>query len=270
MLWEEYYDKLGDWATGTAVSRMSQLTTFGPPDEIIDAINTIGFDDEKGATRLLKKATAAGVKFSGDQLSELFLICGEDALNRAIQFSSDQFRTEDLDSLYGFSDEDVLTDIADKQHIPLPESLEDYAEISEDDPEDDAEPAPAPEELAAAYDYILDRLYLARDHLVAASKLSFIDTAGKKRAATVLKYAKLSEAERELREAFASWVLLDFPGKDESLLSGLEVNFTNSTIWGNYLFEGYFTNLMVQKQIRRVLKNTETAYNEIRKLRSKL
>ena len=55
MLWDEYYDKLSDWATSTAVSRISKLESFGPPDEIIDAINTIGFDDEKGATRLLKR-----------------------------------------------------------------------------------------------------------------------------------------------------------------------------------------------------------------------
>ena len=63
MLWEEYYDKLGDWATSTAVSRISKLESFGPPDEIIDVINTIGFEDEKGATRLLKKAITAGMEF---------------------------------------------------------------------------------------------------------------------------------------------------------------------------------------------------------------
>ena len=63
MLWEEYYDKLGDWATSTAVSRISKLESFGPPNEIIDAINTIGFEDEKGATRLLKKAITAGMEF---------------------------------------------------------------------------------------------------------------------------------------------------------------------------------------------------------------
>ena len=64
MLWEEYYDKLGDWATSTAVSRISKLESFGPPNEIIDAINTIGFEDEMGATRLLKKAITAGMKFN--------------------------------------------------------------------------------------------------------------------------------------------------------------------------------------------------------------
>ena len=63
MLWEEYYDKLGDWATSTAVSRISKLESFGPPNEIIAAINTIGFEDEKGATRLLKKAITAGMEF---------------------------------------------------------------------------------------------------------------------------------------------------------------------------------------------------------------
>lgn len=129
MLWQEYYDKIGEWATSTAVSRLSQLASFGPPDEIIDAINIIGFDDEKGATRLLKKATAAGVKFSGEQLSELCLICDEEALNRAIRFSSDRFTTADLDALYCNCDDDILLEISRKQRIKLPEDIADCEEI---------------------------------------------------------------------------------------------------------------------------------------------
>ena len=45
MLWEEYYDKLGDWATSTAVNRMSKLESFGPPDQIIEAVESIALDD---------------------------------------------------------------------------------------------------------------------------------------------------------------------------------------------------------------------------------
>lgn len=139
MLWEEYYDKIGEWTTSTAVGRMSQLASFGPPDEIIDAINTIGFDDKKGATRLLKKATAAGVKFSGAQLSELFLICEEESLNRAIRFSSDRFTEEDLDALYCSCDDDILMEISQQQNIKLPKDLADHedavGEATLDNPE---------------------------------------------------------------------------------------------------------------------------------------
>jgi hypothetical protein len=268
MLWEEYYDKLGDWATSTAVSRISRLESFGPPDEIIDVINTIGFDDEKGATRLLKKAIAAGVKFTGDQLSELYLICDEEVIDHAIQASSDHFKTADIEALYGFGDEEVLADIANKHKIQLPESLADYAETFEANPEDELPITPA--ELASGYDYILDCLQNAHGLLKKAYQFSLIDTNRKKRAATVVKYACIADAQSYLSTALDSWTLLDVPDQDKQPLRGIWPNISNSTMWQNYLFEGFLTNIMVKREIRNVLKNIETAYNLIRKLRSNL
>ena len=270
MLWEEYYDKLGDWATSTAVSRMSRLESFGPPDEIIDAINTIGFDDEKGATRLLKKAIAAGVKFTGDQLSELFLICDEEVINHAIETSSDQFKTEDLDALYGFCYEEALIEIANRQKIQLPESLADFTDLYEEDFEEETEPPITPEELAAEYDYILDCLKNAHDLLKKAYQFSRIDTNRKKRAATVVKYAYIADAQSCIAAALDSWNLLDIPNQDKQPLRGIWPNIGNSTMWQNFLFEGFFTNLTVKRQIRTTMKNIETAYNMIRKLRNEL
>lgn len=270
MLWEEYYDKLGDWATSTAVNRMSKLESFGPPDEIIDAINQIGFDDEKGATRLLQKAIAAGVKFTGDQLSELFLICDEDVINRAVQFSADQFKTEDLDSLYGFSDEATLIDIANKQNLQLPESLVEYAEAREYDPEEDIEPPLTPEELAAEYDYILECLHNAHGLLKKAYHFSLIDASRKKRAATVVKYACIADAQSHISYALDAWNQLDIPDHNKQPLCDIWPNISNSTMWHNYTFEGFFTNMMVNQQIQKTIKNIETAFNMIRKLRNAL
>ena len=270
MLWEEYYDKLGDWATSTAVSRMSKLESFGPPDEIIDAINTIGFDDEKGATRLLKKAINAGVTFTGDQLSELYLICDETVINQAIQSSSKQFCTEDLDALYGFSDDEVLIDIANKQKIQIPESLADYAEVFEEDPEEDVEPPMTAEELASEYDYILGSLQNAHELLEKAYQFSLIDTNRKKRTATAVKYACIADAQSYISAALDSWNLLDVPNQDKQPLRGIWPNISNSTMWQNYLFEGFLTNILVKREIRKVMKNIETAYDMIRKLRNSL
>ena len=270
MLWEEYYDKLGDWATSTAVSRMSKLESFGPPDEIIDAVTTIRFDDEKGATRLLKKAISAGVTFTGDQLSELYLFCDEAVINQAIQTSSHHFKTEDLDALYGFSDEEILIDIANKHKIQVPESLADYAEVFDEDPEEDTEPSMTPEELAAEYDYILDCLQNAHKLLKKAYQFSLIDTNRKLRAATVIKYASIAAAQSYISAALDSWNLLDIPSQDKQPLRGVWPNISNSTMWQNYLFEGLFTNIMVKRLIRKVLKNIETAYKMIQKLRNAL
>ena len=123
MQWEEYYEKVGQWATSTAVNKISQLESYGAPSEIIDAINTIGFDDSNGATRLLKKAINAGVKFSGEQLADLFLICDEEVVNRAIHFSADMFTSDDFENLYCVCDDDALVRLADKYELSLPEGL---------------------------------------------------------------------------------------------------------------------------------------------------
>ena len=270
MLWEEYYTKLGDWATSTAVSRMSKLESFGPPDEIIDAINTIGFDDKQGATGLLKKAIHAGIIFTGDQLSELFLICDEEVINHAIQISSHHFTTDDLDALYGFSDEEILIDIANKENIQIPESLADYAEVFEEDPAEDVEAPITPEELAAAYDDILNCLQTAHGLLKNAYQFSLIDTSSKKRTATVVKYAYIADAQSYISAALDSWNSLDIPKHDKQPLRGIWPNINDSTMWQNYLFEGFLTNLLVKREIRKVLKNIETAYNMLQKLRNKL
>ena len=270
MLWEEYYDKLGDWATSTAVSRMSTLESFGPPDEIIDAIHIIGFDDEKGATRLLKKAINAGVKFTGDQLSELYLICDEAIINHAIETSSRHFKTADLDALYGFRDEEVLIDIANKEKIQIPESLADYAESFEEDFEEDVEPPITAEELASGYDYILDSLQNAHGLLKKAYQFSLIDTNRKKRAATVVKYTCIADAQSYISAALDTWNLLDLPNQDEQPLRGIWPNISNNTMWQNYLFEGFFTNMLVKREIRKVMKNIEAAYNMVQKLRNDL
>ena len=264
MRWEEYYDKLGDWATSTAVSRMSKLESFGPTDEIIDAINTIGFDDEKGATRLLKKAMAAGVKFSGDQLAELCLICDEAVLNQAIQFSADKFTTEDLDALYCNCDDDVLLDISRKHNITLPEGLADYEEPEEEYIEEEMHLSPA--ELAAEYTYILNCLQNAQGLLKKAYQFSLIDTSSKERAATVVKYTYIADAQVYIANALDAWNLLDVPDQYRKPLQGIWPSIRNSTMWKNYLFEGFLTNMMVKRQIRKVMKNIETAYQMIRGL----
>ena len=126
MLWEEYYDKVWDWAVSTSVRKLSQVETFGPADEIIEVFQHIAFDDEKAAVRLIKKALAAGVKFSGDQIAELCLICDEAIIEQAVTQSSDTFTTEDLDALYGVCDEEILLEIAGKRKVPLPESLAEF------------------------------------------------------------------------------------------------------------------------------------------------
>ena len=55
MTWDEYYEKINDWAVSTAVNKMSSLEDMGTSDEVVDALNIIAFEDQKGADRLLNR-----------------------------------------------------------------------------------------------------------------------------------------------------------------------------------------------------------------------
>ena len=266
MLWEEYYGKLYDWATSTAVSRMSQLESFGPPDEIIDAILTIGIDDEKGANRLLKKATAAGVKFSGDQLADIFPSCEEEWLNKAIQFSSDQFTTQDLEALYCFCDDEILIDIARKRRIRLPEELREETTAIYHRPVKISAPKPA--SWKSKYRSILHALEEAHGYLIQAYKLSISDVNGGNRAITVAKYACLVEAQPYIAEALQIWESMEPMYKEKIPLQNISINIGNATMWNNYLTGSVFTNLFVRKRIYKTTRNIELAMNTLRKLLS--
>ena len=71
MIWSDYYEKINDWSVSTAVSKISSLEDMGAPDEMVDALNIIAFEDEKGATRLLNRAVQYSVKFSGENLADI-------------------------------------------------------------------------------------------------------------------------------------------------------------------------------------------------------
>lgn len=266
MQWDEYYEKIGDWATSTAVSRMSQLESFGPPEEIIDAIIDISFDDEKGATRLLKKATAAGVKFSGEQLSDIGLCCDKGALMDAVRFSADHFKTADLGALYYDCDDDFLIDLANKYHIPLPPDLAQWVQ----EETEDEEPRYTREDLCEEYDYILDCLNQAYELLLQAESFSSIDMAHNDRAVTAVKYSLLKEVETCIESAMRAWDLLDAPEKNSISLPDLQLGISNSTMWNNFLVDGIWVNMQVRWRVRKVLQNVESAIRTIRALRNVL
>ena len=69
MTWTEYYDKFYDWSESTQVARLSSVTDVGPSAEVCEIAAC--FSDEKIATRLVRKAMAAGVRFSSEEVSDL-------------------------------------------------------------------------------------------------------------------------------------------------------------------------------------------------------
>jgi len=54
MKWEDYYDRFGNWAESTQISRISSLTDFTSFAEVVEIANE--FFDEKIGSRLVKRA----------------------------------------------------------------------------------------------------------------------------------------------------------------------------------------------------------------------
>ena len=69
MTWSEYYDKFYDWSESTQINRLSSVKDFGPASEVCEIAEA--FCDEKIASRLIRKALTAGVKFSSEDVTSL-------------------------------------------------------------------------------------------------------------------------------------------------------------------------------------------------------
>ena len=141
---------------------------------------------------------------------------------------------------------------------------------SSEEPEEAVEEHLTPGELAAEYDYILECVFIAHEHLVRGYKLAAIDAARGNRTTTILKYACVVEAQPYLKNALDAWAWLDIPGKDAHLLGDIWPNISNSTAWKNYLFGGIFANILIRRRIYKVMRNVEAAHRKIRKLREEL
>lgn len=48
---------------------------MGAPDKVVDALNIIAFEDEKGAPRLPNRALQHGIKFFGENPAEIVDLC---------------------------------------------------------------------------------------------------------------------------------------------------------------------------------------------------
>lgn len=129
MRWSDYYEKINDWEVSTAVNKISSLEDMGAPDEIVDALNIIAFEDEKGATRLLNRAVQYGVKFSGENLAEIAGLCAEESFKKALYQSAEAFTAQDLEDLYCCVDDELIVELAKRYKISAPADIaEEYEE----------------------------------------------------------------------------------------------------------------------------------------------
>lgn len=136
MDWETFYDRFYDWSTSTQISRISSLTSFGASSEVAEVAQE--FMDEKVASRFIKKAVAAGVQFTPEEIYDLSGCCDTAMMNMLLESAKCHFTQEQLEELDGVVDEEVLNRVAKRNHIALfdyDEDIEDNDfEVDEDQP----------------------------------------------------------------------------------------------------------------------------------------
>ena len=117
MTWETYYDKFYDWSTSTQISRMSSLTSFGASSEVAEVAQE--FMDEKVASRFIKKAVAAGVQFTPEEIYDLSGCCDTATMNLLLESAKCRFTQEQLEDLDGTVDEEILNKVARRNRVTL-------------------------------------------------------------------------------------------------------------------------------------------------------
>ena len=117
MEWDEYYRKFDEWATSTQISRLSALTSYGPSDEVAEVAQ--GLMDETAASRLIRRALAAGVQFAAEEICELVNCCNSAVMNALLENSTCAFTREQLEDLWGAVDDAVLEQTARRCRVKL-------------------------------------------------------------------------------------------------------------------------------------------------------
>ncbi len=128
MKWSEFYEKADNCAVSTVVRMIPSLEELGSPKEIADVILIIGFEDKKGADRLLNKAIDNGIKFNSEELSDIFGNCSRENFDKALYSSADRFNDEDIEVLSYILDEEIIIKLAKEYGRKLPEDIADKYE----------------------------------------------------------------------------------------------------------------------------------------------
>lgn len=131
MTWEDFYDKFYEWADSTQVSRISQLTSFGCHEQVAEIIQM--YSDEKAASRLAKKAMAAGVRFTPDEIVEMQGFVSKECMNQMVTSALGDFTQEQVEELVFSMDDDIYADF-EKRYCHYGEEDEEFEEPVDESP----------------------------------------------------------------------------------------------------------------------------------------
>lgn len=288
MRWCDYYEKINYWSVSTAVNKISSLEDMGEPNEIVDALIIIAYEDKKGANKLLNRALQQDIKFSGDNLIEITGICVEEDFKKALYQSADTFTVEDLENLYGCIDTALIIDVAKQFKIPVPKCIADeeivepvellpmeefLEDLTEEDEEQIEDFSIELQSVISAANYALACLAQAQRALNESNNVSFIDMVSKNSFTSVWKYSTLSMADVELQQAQDA--LCSLNAELKILQNNKSVKLKSSRLaneidmWMNAGFLDVFTHLQInkaQKQIRQAIAQVNKIYKELVKI----
>lgn len=151
LTWAEYYNSFYSWEESAQQRNLHALASLGPADEVGEIIIELQ-GCVPAANYLLKMAVDAKLAFSADDLIEMWYMNDRALAAAAVYNAAARFTAEDIESLYNHAgvDDEIITDICAKRHLPLPEDLRDE-EDEPDEPEEEDE-ADAPDEEEEAFD----------------------------------------------------------------------------------------------------------------------
>ena len=114
MEWADYYDRVFDWSESTRVRRLTDLTDIGDPDELVDAAQA--FDEDKNASKLIKKAMSMGVRFSPENVVDLIMVVDDATLTQMAKTAKGKFTKDQLDEIYMIVDDEIYEGL--ESHLP--------------------------------------------------------------------------------------------------------------------------------------------------------
>ena len=137
--WDEYYEKFYEWAESTRIKNLTYLENLGDPEEVTEILLELK-DNPNASTRLLRKAIDEKVKFTGENILDLFFWeFDKELLMKVLWNSADILTAEDIEGLYLTVDDSVLLQLCEKGNIPVPEDLREdvFWELEEEFIEDE-------------------------------------------------------------------------------------------------------------------------------------
>lgn len=132
MKWDYFYEHYADWSESTLANRIYSLENFGSSNELIEVVEET--NDEKVAGRLIRKALAAGMLFTKNQIFDLVDSIDSKTMGLVITKANENgcaFTYEDMIDLDGSVDHDVLVEIDRCQGIHAFDDENDPIEIPE-------------------------------------------------------------------------------------------------------------------------------------------